>query len=292
MKKEEILKKLESDKGDTDYILRSQDEEKAFLENHKSTVLEKELDPAVSKIHNQYDDDLFDLFGKRKKPGEKTYNFMKSEFKNLKEKAEKVDLLEGEIAKLKEGNPDDAKRLKEIKDLQIQLTKLKEEHESELNKLGKQNIENSVRKEIEIARASLKIKAGIPEAVLQAYTENVISELCKNAEVRDGKSVFLDKEGKALRDPQTLNPFTAEALLKERMKDVIDTGRKIEGPGIGKEIPKDDKGKLQIARPDSITSRQKLGDYLVKELGIKRNTKEFDEAYAEYGKDLPAYDKG
>jgi hypothetical protein len=290
MKKEEIIKKLESDKGDTDYILRSQDEEKTFLENHKADVLEKELDPAVAKIHTQYDEDLFSLFGTRKKPGEKTYKFMKDQFNTLKDKADKVDQLESEIAKLKDGNPDDAKRLKEIKDLQDQLRKLKEDHDAELTKIAKQNLKSNVRSEIERAYMNLKIKPGIPDSMKQVYLDTIINELSENAEVREGKTVFLDKDGKALRDNATMAPYTAEALLRERMKDVIDTGRKQEGPGIGEKIEMNEKGAPIITRPTHITTRQALGDYLVKDLGIKRNTEEFRKAYEEYGKDLPVYD--
>lgn len=289
MKKEEILKQLESDKGDTDYILRTQDEEKAFLENHKANVLEKELDPAVAKIHTQYDEDLFSLFGVRKKPGEKTYKFMKDQFTALKEKADKVEALETEIAELKKGSPDDAKRLKEIKDLQEQIRKLKEDHDIELTKIAKQNLKNNVKSEIERSLINLKLKPGIPESMKQVYIDKIINELSEDAEIREGKIVFLDKEGKALRDPATLAPYTAEALLKDRMKDVIEVGRQIPGPGIGKEIPRDDKGK-PIINVSGITSRQKLGDYLVKDLGLKRGSKDFDEAYKEYGQNLPAYD--
>jgi hypothetical protein len=290
MKKDEILKTLESDKGDTDFILRSQDEERTFLENHKQTVLEKELDPAVSKIHNQYDEDLFKIFGERKRPGEKTYKFMQEKFGTLKERADKAAQLEGEIAELKKGNPDDSKRLKEIKELQDQLRELKNTHEAELTKIGKQNLRNSVKSEIERGLMNLKLKPGIPESMKQVYIDSVINELSENAEVRDGKIVFLDKDGKALRDPQTMAPFTAEALLKDRMKDVIDLGRTQKGPGIVDDV-KDDKGNTIITIPDGITSRQKLGEYLVKDLGIKNNTPEYREAYAKYGKDLPVFDK-
>lgn len=289
MKKDELLKKLESDKGDTDYILRTQDEEKTFLDNHKATILEKELDPAVSKIHTQYDDDLFSLFGIRKKPGEKTYKFMKDQFSSLKEKADRVEALESEISELKKGSPDDAKRLKEIKDLQDQLKRLKDDHEAELGKIGKQNLKNSVKSEIERGLMNLKLKPGIPDSMKQIYIDTIINELSENAEFRDGKVVFLDKEGKALRDPQTMAPFTAEALLKDKMKDVIDAGRKVEGPGIGSELPKDKNGKvnLDFVLPGDVKDKAQLGDYLVKELGIKRGSKEYTEAYGKYSTTLP-----
>jgi hypothetical protein len=288
MKKEDIVKKLETDKGDTDFVLRTSDEEKTFLDNYKKSVVETELDPQVAKIHNQYDEDLFDIFGDRKKPNEKTYSFMKTKFKGLKEKADKVEALETEIAELKKGSPDDSARLKEIKDLQSQMRKLKEDNDVELNKLVKQNLKNSVRSEIERGLLGIKIKSGIPGSVKSVYVDSVINELSDNAEFREGKIVFLDKEGKALRDAQTMAPYTAEALLKERMKDIIDEGRQMPGPGIGDQIIKDDKGTPIISIPGNIKSREELGVYLVKDLGIKNNTPEYREAYKKYGANLPA----
>jgi hypothetical protein len=71
---------------------------------------------------------------------------------------------------------------------------------------------------------------------------------------------------------------------------VIDAGHKAQGAGITDKIEKGADGKINIIVPAEITSREKLGEYLVKDLGIKRNTKEFMESYAKYGKELPAVD--
>jgi hypothetical protein len=73
------------------------------------------------------------------------------------------------------------------------------------------------------------------------------------------------------------------------MKDAIETERIVKGPGIVEKIEKVN-GKINISVPSDITSREKLGEYLVKELGIKRNTKEYTEAYAEFGKDMRAFE--
>lgn len=287
MKKEEVLKFIE-EKGDTSYIVRTETDDKAFLENYGRSVLEKELDPAIGKIHTQYDDDLEKIFGKRKKPGEKTYNFMKSEFQSWKEKADRVEQLETEIEGLKKGSPDLESKLREIKSLQNQLNELKANHEKELAGLAKQNLRNNVKSEIERGLMGIKIKSGIPEAMQKVYVDTIINELSDNAEIRDGKIVFLDKEGKAMRDPATMAPYTAEALLKDRMKDVIETGRKVEGVGITEPIKKEDgKTKLNVLLPESVKSREQLSKWLVEELGIKNHTQEYRELYHEYGKDLP-----
>lgn len=289
MKKDEVIKLIE-EKGDTSYVVRTEADDKTFLENYGKSVLEKELDPAIAKVHNQYDEDLFELFGERKKPGEKTYKFMKDKVRSIKDRADRVEQLETEIESLKKGSPEVEAKLREIKSLQGQMDKLKQDYEGKITEMSRQNLKNNVKAEIERGLLGLKIKSGIPESMKQLYVDKIIDDLAGNAEIRDGKIVFLDSEGKALRDPQTMAPYTAESLLKEKMKDVIDTGREIKGPGIN-EPEKDKEGKLNIILPDYVTSRQRLGEYLVKELGIKNTTPEYRQAYADLGKSLPAFDK-
>jgi hypothetical protein len=57
-------------------------------------------------------------------------------------------------------------------------------------------------------------------------------------------------------------------------------------------VTKDDKGKFvfNFLPPDTVTSREKLGNWLVEEQGIKRTTPEYREAYKTLGVNLPAVD--
>lgn len=296
MKKEEIQKKLES-AGDTDFVLRTSAEEQAFLENHKKQVIESELPLKVSAIHTQYDDDLFELFGERKKGDQKTYHFLKEKFGALKGKAEKVASLETEIAELKKGNPTDSARLAEIRDLQNTITSLKSAHDKELSDVMKDAQKKSIEAEIKSSKGSLKFKKEIPADVIDVYVNNVIAELSANAEFRDGKAIFLDPQTKLpRRNPTTLEPYSTSELLAERMKTMIDTGHQQPGPGIKpgeKPITKAADGKFQVnfTLPATVTSKQKLGEYLIKEQGLKSTTPEYREAYKQFAANLPLVDE-
>ena len=224
MKKQEILTKLESDKGDTDYIFRTKSEDDSFLENHKRSVIEEELPKKVNEIHTKYDDDMFELFGKRKKSDQKTYHFLKEQFNDLKARADKVADLETQIIELKKNKPDDAK-LQEITELQKEIKRLKTVHDEEIQGASRKSVEASILADIKVARAGLKFKPGIPDDVVESYLNTIMNDLVSNAEQRDGKTVFLDKDKKtALRNSATMAPYTASELLKERAKNIIDTG--------------------------------------------------------------------
>jgi hypothetical protein len=294
MKKEDILKTLESDKGDTDYVLRSTKEEQTFLENYKTSVIEAEFDPQTSKIYKGIDDDIFEVLGRRKKPTEKTYDFLKTELKGLKSQSEKVAELETEITTLKQSKPDDAK-LQEIRDLQNQIKKIKAQHDEELTEFSKRTQKSLIKSDIERGLMDLKIKTTIPDSVKAVFVDRIIDELSNTAEMRDGQIVFLDVEKKALRNPATMAPYTAKELLAEKMKDLIEVGHVQPGVKLPKDTPpvskdKDGKMVLNFVLPATITSRQKLGEYLVKEMGIKTTSPEYREAYKTYGVELPAVD--
>jgi hypothetical protein len=293
MKKAEIITHLESDKGDTDYVLRTSNEDKTFLENYKTSVIEAEFDPQTSKIYKGIDDDIFSVIGERKKPTEKTYDFLKSKLSELKTRAEKVAELESEITILKQSKPDDAK-LQEIRDLQNQIKKIKTQHDEELTAFSQRTQKSLIKSDIERGLMDLKIKTGIPETVKQVYVNQIIDELANSAEMRDGQLVFLDADKKALRNPATMAPYTAKELLTEKMKDLIEVGHKQEGLKLPADTPPVSKGKdgkltLNFVRPADVSSRQKLGEHLL-ELGLKRGSPEFNEAYKTYGADLPAFE--
>ena len=297
MKKEEITKKLESDESDTDYIFRTKAEDDEFLENHKRSVIEDEMPKKVYEIHAQYDDDMFKLFGIRKKSDQKTYDFLKEQFGKLKKDAERVADLETQLAELKKNKPDDAK-LQEIADLQKEIKRLKSTHEEEIQEVARKNIDASTMADLKVARAGLKFKPGIPDDVIDSYMDNIMNGLIKNSEQRDGKTVFLDIDKKALRNTATMAPYTARELLLEKAKNIIDTGHQQAGAGVQSgegsssdrpPVSKDKEGKFifNFTLPEGITSQQKLGKWLTEEMGIKSTTPEYRAAYKEYSSNLP-----
>jgi len=128
--------------------------------------------------------------------------------------------------------------------------------------------------------------------------EGIMNELIKNSEQRDGKTVFLDIDKKALRNIATMAPYTARELLLEKAKNIIDTGHIQTGAGVQSgdgsssdrpPVSKDKDGKFifNFTLPEGITSQQKLGKWLTEEMGIKSTTPEYRAAYKEYGSNLP-----
>lgn len=284
--KDDILNFVK-EKGGTpdDFIIRTADEEKTYLENFKTAEVEKSIAPKISEVHSRYDEDIFAITGLKKRPDEKTYDFNKRVLADLKAKADKHPELEQEIASLKEkvGKNADAKILADLENVRSEFATFKTAKEKELEDLRKETELSKKRSLIEAEVNAFEFDPAIKEGVLKVFKETTINALLNNSEFRDGQLVFLDDKGNPLRNQsKNLAAYTANEIVAERMKDVIKQKRTIPGPP----APGDPKQPLKSI-PDTVKTRVELSDYLLKE-GLKRGSKEYDEAYAQLSADLPA----
>lgn len=100
-------------------ILRTADEEKAFLTNYEKTVVPERVNAQIGEkvkaVHDQYDEDIFKLTGKKKQPNQKTYDFLKEQIEEIKKAQgkgdddhvlkDKLEKLEAELEKRKDWVP-------------------------------------------------------------------------------------------------------------------------------------------------------------------------------------------
>jgi hypothetical protein len=295
MKKDEVLKYIET-KGDESYVVRTEAEEKTFLENYGKKIEEEVIPSKISELHTRYDDDIFSVTGLKKNPTEKTYDFTKRVLLEFKTKSEKTALLEKEITDLKKQLADgtgDKKTLADLEAVQRAYKELEDSKTKEVTDMKTQFDKYKDESEIVSASSGLMFKKNIPESAIKSLVKQVISDLSSVASRQDGKLVFL-KDGVPMRNPHNaLNPYTADELLKERLKDVLDVNRKIDGgPGIDNEIMKEyDKvtGKLTkvvLVVPDAVRTKEDLSKFLVSQK-LLRGSQEYIKAYAEYSESLP-----
>ena len=294
MKKDEVLKYIE-DKGDESFVIRTETEDKTFLENYGKKIEEEVIPSKISDLHTRYDDDIFAVTGLRKNPTEKTYEFTKRVLAEFKTKAEKTAVLEKEIGDLKKQISDgagDKKTLADLEAVQKAYRELEDNKNKEVEVIKTEYEKYKIQTDLLTAASGLQFKKQIPESAVKALVNQAISDLTGIAERKDGKLQFL-KDGVPMRNPHNaLNPYTADELLKDRLKEILDTGRKTEGgPGVSNEIVKeyDKEGKITkiaLVIPDSVRTKSDLSKYLVTQK-LLRGTQEYRKAYAEYSESLP-----
>jgi len=307
MKKDEVLKYIET-KGDESFVVRTEEEEKTFLENYGKQTVEEKIGPKVAEYFKEIDDDLFKITGLRRvthdengewlpaAKREKTTDFLKRVFESHKPDADKGKAYEKEIADLKKQIADgtgDQKTLQDLEAVRKAYNDLKATKDKEITELKTDYDKYKIRTEIMSATSGMVFKKGIPESVVNAYVNQVINELTGIASYHEGKLVFM-KDGVPMRNTfNALNPYTAKELVEEKLKDIRETGKQSPGgPGISTEIIKEyDKtsgklSKVAMVIPDSVKNKQELSKYLIGQK-LLRGTEEYNLAYKEYSQNLP-----
>jgi hypothetical protein len=278
LSKEEVIQKLEA-APEAKFVIRTEDEDKSFIENFKQSEVEKLLGERVSELHSRYDADILEVTGLRKDPKEKTYEFNK---RVMKEYLGKISAYEKKIEELSKGhNPKNDDKIKELEGL---IEQIKQEKDNEIQRAKHETVTYKTRTEFDKALSKLPIDPSIPERARQALVETTIGQLMNAGEWREEGLVFKDEKGEVLRNKQTYKPLTAEELLTDQLNDILKKERKMQGadiPGDGRK-PSEIPGTL----PPHVTTKVQLSEYLKNALKLKPSSKEYIELYA-LGKDLP-----
>jgi len=283
---EEAIAKVTEGKGE--FHVSTIEEHEAFLGNLKDTEIFKEqISGRVREIYQHIDSDVSGITGEEKESDEKTYDYVKRQLSKLTTNAKDLAAKKAELEKaVNDKSGDQALDLLrgELDSMKLKHQKYKEDADVKYGELEKSGVNMRVQGHLKDAMAGLKFKdaAIIPEDVRNAVVDNATSELAKIASFVEGKLVFLDGEGKIMRD-ENLNVKTAKDILSDKLKSIIDAGRKAEGVDIEDEITKDDDGKIvvNINLPDSVKTNVDLTAHLMS-LGMKRDSEEYRAAYAKY----------
>lgn len=213
------------------------------------------LNTKIGELHGRYDQDVKEVTGIEKNQGEKTYDYVKRVLGDFKSKVggstelqTKVTQYETEIQTLKtqiaEGKGNEAMK-QQLKDAQTELATLKTQYDTDKQDWGNKEKEFSqqitsiqVDSQFEKAVSGLKFKAGYPESVqktlIKSTKDAILSQYKPDWVEADGKKimVFRDAKGEILRNkPNGLNPYTAQELISDQLKEVLDAGQKKAGAG-------------------------------------------------------------
>lgn len=211
----------------------------------------------IGALHGQYDTDIFNITGIKKKDGEKSYDFMKRVLSEYKTKGESVKNIQKELDDAKaqvadlqsklEKNAGNETLAQQLKDAKAQVTQLQAQlqtKETEFN-TKKTEFETALKNThvdyaFQAATTGLKFKTGITEPIQKTLLNAAKAEILAKGTpdfIDDGqggkKLVIRGADGNIINNPKNnLNPYTLQELAMETsLKDVIDTGRQQKGGG-------------------------------------------------------------
>lgn len=223
--------------------------------NDENTV----IGTKIGALHGQYDTDILDITGIKKKDGEKSYDYAKRVLGEYKTKAESAKTIQTQLtaaqaqvaelqSKLEKGAGDETLK-QQLKDAKAQVTQLQTQlqtKETEFNtkkaEFDKTIKDTHVDYAFQAATAGLKFKSGITEPIQKTLLNAAKAEVLAKGTpdfIEDGqggkKLVIRGADGNILNNPKNnLNPYTMQELVMETsLKDVINTGRQQTGGGTG-----------------------------------------------------------
>ena len=286
MDKEAALAKVNESEGDIQVFTKP--EYDMFLKNYEDTTIEQKIKSRLSEQHTAYDRIVESVSGVKRNQDEKSYDYTKRIMSDLhqsvKDKEDKVSELEKAVNDKSGGEA--------LELAKSELESMKTKHQSALDdwKQEREKMEDGtlslrISNEFDRAMTGFKFKdaAIIPEDVRNAMINNAKAELSKIASFVEGELVFLNSDGTIMRD-EKLNVLSAKEVLADKLKSVIDAGRKQLGLDIKDPvIEKDEDGKVivTIALPSTVKTNEDLSNHLLS-LGMKSGSEEYRAAYAKY----------
>lgn len=215
-----------------------------------------EIDKAVGINYGMVDAVVAEILGVQNTPGNKTTEYLKTNLKALKEKADSAgnigaitterDNYKKEVDRLKKEILDgstDATLKKQVSDLEAKIKQkdtdienLRTTKESEISTLKKSldtelstNLDLALKSQAEAYFATLKFDPKLPQWAVDAKKAQVISEVqtkkgqaAFDGEGPDRKLVFKDSQGNVLKNAANgLNPFGFGELAGEFVKDAV-----------------------------------------------------------------------
>lgn len=268
--------------------------------NDENTV----IGTKIGALHGQYDTDILDITGIKKKDGEKSYDYAKRVLGEYKTKAESVKTIQTQLtaaqaqvaelqSKLEKGAGDETLK-QQLEDAKAQVTQLQTQlqtKETEFNtkkaEFDKTIKDTHVDYAFQAATAGLKFKSGITEPIQKTLLNAAKAEVLAKGTpdfIEDGqggkKLVIRGADGNILNNPKNnLNPYTMQELVMETsLKDVIDTGRQQKGGGT---IPSagggGGGGMLDLSGIKSQVEADKVIESYLLSNGLTRDSQEFAE---------------
>lgn len=285
-----------------------------LLNNHFKAEWDKKIGEEISKIHNSYDNDIFEVLGERKEANVKSYDFVKSlvgELKELRGKGEgkqdaKIKELESKLVEAQKGGQL-GEHWKKIHDEAV--VKFKEQEanfKEQLESKEKEFLQANVQSDLNIGRSGIKFMDAIPEEAINAMVSTQQSKILSNAQIIDGKVVYHKEDGTPWMNAE-YKPISAKEIWIEKLGTIIKKEDSIPGGGANPNpsggtppngsnssivtVGEGDKAtKKLVLDKDKFSTKVEFNEYATKTLqkqGISRTDKDFnsllDGAYKEYG---------
>jgi hypothetical protein len=284
------IKSIESFLAKSGYVVRTADAEKTFLESHA----QQQIDSLTSRFATDLEKDVKELTGVAKNANEKYYDYFK---RATQSRVQEINDLKTKIADYEKKGGAGSEQI--IADLKNQLASAQQTYQQEiankdksLQELQSQFFGTRLNGAWETSLGTMRSKF-VENPFLNSELEMRRAKFFNDhtAEESNGQIIYKKKiDGKVLISTKDGKPKSTDEITDELYKDLIDKKKTQGGGGSngggnggdGGTPPTPDKYKDIQIPADKVKNGVQLHEYMVKELKLDQETKEFGEAFKHF----------
>lgn len=278
--------------GSQGFTVRTAEEDNGYV----NTNVQEEVNRMFAKSKVELEEKVKELTGiDRHGEGEKATDYL---VRAVNQRIGELPTLQAKLKKLEEeglqGNEQATEYKNQLEKLQSDYQALKSEMDEKLSSKDKEIFMNGVRHQENNELAKLRplfdqsIKSEFMEDIVKSRLDKFRSE--NTPHQLEDQIIYKDAQGNTKTSQQDGKPMSTSEVLLPYFKEIIDETRKAAGAGSnGQGGAGNGQAKTQLQRPEGVTSRVKLHEWLRSTDGpnLNESTAEFSEAFNELGKDLP-----
>ena len=264
------------------YAIRTTEEDNTFKQNAinhgAETLFNDKIGDKLKELHNQYDQDVFNVTGIQRNQDEKSYDYNKRVHETNLARIKQLEASNKELdSRLKSGDVDSVWKSK-YETIESEAKQRLLEKDNEIQKLKGTTERFTKSQEINKIYTPIKstFKKDLP-GYFKTTEEHILNDVISKAKQKNGEWI-MTKDGENELLDTNLNEIKIEDFLKKQFKDAIEEKRTQNGIGTGHGSTKSDGGTSNVVVPGEIKTISKLIDYLL-EIGLERGSKEWHEAY-------------
>lgn len=289
-------------KGQFIESFKGSEEGQTLLNNYAESHWDNKIGTVVGEIHQKYDDDFEQAFGKKRDEGVKTYAFFKDNIADLKSRAsagdpsvlaEKDQTISDLQKKLEEGASND--HFKSLYDeLQGQTTGRIEELMGQIKGFEEKERLGSIQGVLKSALSELKFNEDLPKDLVDGHVKGLIDSLTASAKIMEDGTVTFYEGDQPIRNKNFAN-MSADEILKNRLGSVLAKNNSSGGGVDPNKKDLNDPNRLSAsATITSAKTQTQLMSAIENDLigrGMAKRSKEYqaemDKLFGEYSKGLP-----
>lgn len=278
---EELRNSIVSNLSENGYSIRTSVQEDDFLKRFE----DEKIGPRVKEIAEGIERDVFESSGIAREGQEKYHVYTKRVIGDLKGQIEASRDLQAKYDALKNDKSGEVVS-RELEEYKSKIPQIEKKFKEQIDVKNQELTQYKKRTAIESGANGISFNPDLDKNIVDTMVRVAIDELSNEpTDFRDGQLVFIDNTGEA-RWSEENKYLTANDLLKEKLKSIIEAKREVSGLDAKEPDSNSGDGIVKVV-PSDVKTKVGLQEYLLAK-GLILDSKEYYESWDKLnGNSLP-----